>query len=511
VSTTTTTGRADQEERAQEAYAWRVLSVTSLGVTLTGLNTSTLDVALPAVSRHFTATPTQASWILLAYMLVNTTMILVFGRIADLVGRRRLYIAGLGSFMLASLVCGFAPTAGWLIGFRGVQAIGAAAIITNTTALLTDAFPRRMLATALGLNITIISAAQVAGPVVGGAMVQAFGWRAVFLFNVPVGLLGVAWAVLTLRASPATAAGEHFDLPGALLSAVALSGLVVALSQGGAVGWTSVEVVVGAVVFVVALPLFLAVQVARPRRGRDPLVDLRLFADRERAMAYLALSLLAVARFAVVLLVSLFLQAAQGLDALQAGLRVLPVALGMMVVSPLAGRLATRVELRLLGTAGLLLTAVGLLVLAIAVRPSLPGTVVAPALLAVGVGTGLFMTPNTSAIMASVPPERRGIANGLRSMLQNTGFVVSTAMSLAIVTSPLADAEKRAAYAGTLSALPGHELGGFVAGYRTAFLVLFALCVLGAVASLLRGGSRPDQAIGTHGSGGSGVETASGR
>jgi MFS family permease len=263
----------------------------------------------------------------------------------------------------------------------------------------------------------------------------------------------------------------------------------VALSQGGAVGWTDPQVVAGALVFLVALPLFLAVQAARPRHGRDPLVDLRLLADRERAMAYLAVTLLAVARFAVVLLVSLFLQAAQGLDALQAGIRVLPVALGMMVISPLAGRLATRVELRLLGTAGLLVTAAGLLVLAVAVRPSLPGLVVAPALLAVGVGTGLFMTPNTSAIMASVPPHRRGIANGLRSMLQNTGFVVSTAMSLAIVTSPLSDAEKRAAYAGTLSSLPGHELGGFVGGYRLAFLVLFGLCVLAAGASLLRGPS----------------------
>ncbi|RZS89651.1 EmrB/QacA subfamily drug resistance transporter [Motilibacter rhizosphaerae] len=478
---------ASAAEREEAAYAWRVLSVTSLGVILTGLNTSTLDVGLPAVSRHFGASPAQASWFLLAYMLVNTTMILVFGRVADLVGRRRLYVTGLAGFTLASLACGAAPTAGALIAFRAVQAVGAAAIITNTTALLTDAFPRRLLSTALGLNITIISAAQVAGPVVGGGMVEAFGWRAVFLFNVPFGVAGVVWALLTLRSSPATAQGESFDVLGAVLSALALGGLVVALSQGGATGWASPAVVGGALVALVALPAFLALQVSRPRRGQDPLVDLRLFADRERAMAYLAVFLLAVSRFAVVLLVSLFLQAAQGLDALQAGVRVLPVALGMMLVSPVAGRLAQRVPPRLLGTAGLLLSAAGLLVLAVAVRPSLPGSVVAPALLAVGIGTGLFMTPNTSAIMASVPPARRGIANGLRSMLQNTGFVVSTAMSLAIVTSPLTPGEKRAAYAGTLSSLPGHELGAFVDGYRTAFVVLAALCVLGAVASLLRG------------------------
>ncbi|NHC13846.1 MFS transporter [Motilibacter deserti] len=472
-------------------YAWQVLSVTSLGVILTGLNTSTLDVALPAVSRHFSATPSQANWILLAYMLVNTTLILVFGRLADLVGRKRLYVAGLAVFTLASLGCGFAPDAAWLIGLRAAQAVGSAAIITNTTALLTDAFPRELLSTGLGLNITIISAAQVAGPVVGGAMVETFGWRAVFLFNVPVGVLGLAWAALTLRPAPPTAPGERFDLRGAVLSAVALGGLVLALSEGGASGWASPAVLAGAAAAAVALPAFLHLQQTSARRGRDPLVDLRLFADRERAMAYLAVFLLAVARFAVVLLISLFLQAAQGLDALEAGVRVLPVALGMMLVSPFAGRLARRVPARVLATSGLLLAAAGLLVLAVSVRPTLPGLVIAPALLAVGVGTGLFMTPNTSAIMSSVPPARRGIANGVRSMLQNTGFVVSTAMSLAIVTSPLAEAEKRAAYAGTLSALPGQDLDGFVDGYRVALLVLFALCVLGALASALRGSGRP--------------------
>ncbi len=175
-------------------YAWQVLSVTSLGVILTGLNSSTLEVGLPSVARHFQATPTQASWFLLSYLLVNTVLILVFGRLADMVGRAPALRQRPRTFTVASLGCGFAPSAWALIGMRALQAVGASAIITNTTAQLTDAFPRRLLGTALGLNITVISAAQIAGPVVGGTLVTQLGWRWVFLFNVPVGVVGVFWA-----------------------------------------------------------------------------------------------------------------------------------------------------------------------------------------------------------------------------------------------------------------------------------------------------------------------------
>ncbi|RKS68508.1 EmrB/QacA subfamily drug resistance transporter [Motilibacter peucedani] len=467
------------------AYAWRVLSVTSLGVVLTGLNSSTLDVGLPSVSRHFNASPTQASWFLLSYMLVNTVLILLFGRLADLVGRRRLYVTGLGVLTLGSLGCGLAPTAGVLIALRAVQAVGAAAIITNTTAQLTDAFPRRLLGTALGLNITVISAAQVAGPVVGGALIGAFGWRWVFLFNVPVGLVGLAWATHTLRPAGTERAEGRFDGVGAVLSVVWLGGLVVALSEGGSVGWAAPQVVAGFLALAVGLPAFVLVQ----RHRSDPLVDLALLADRQLAFAYLSVFLLAMARFSLILLASLFFQGAQGLDPLQAGLRVTPLALGMMVASPPVGWLSRHVSTQVLASSGLGVVSGGLLLMAAVVSPHAGYAPIGVALFLVGVGTGAFMTPNTSSIMSSVPASSRGVANGLRSMLQNTGFVVSTAMSLAIVTSPLAPREKRATYAGTLTQLSPAEVGHFVDGFRTALVVLTVLCVVAAGASLARGGA----------------------
>lgn len=464
-------------------YAWRVLSVTGIGVLLSGANTSTLDVALPTVARHFNATASEASWMLLSYMLVNTGLIVAFGRLADIVGRRRLYLVGLAVFTAAGLACGFATSAVELDVMRALQAVGAASIVTNTTALLTDAFPAEILSVGLGLNVTIVSAAQVIGPLLGGLLATTLGWRAVFWFNVPTGAFGLVWAMISLRRSPRSdEPREPFDLIGAVLSFVVLGALVLVLSEGGALGWTSTPVVMGAVVFVVSAPAFLVLQARR----RYPLLDLKMFADRERSMAYLAAFLLSLARFALVLLISLYLQAADGLDPFQAGLRVIPVAVGMMLASPIAGMLAHRYSARVLSTGGLALTGLGLAALAVLLRPHLPYVTMAVALLVIGAGSGLFLTPNTSSIMASIPSRRRGIANGIRSMMQNSGYVVSVALSLAIITSPLATPAKKAAYAGTLSSLPGHTLDAFTTGCRAALLVLAAMTVVGMVASLRR-------------------------
>ncbi|HVT70085.1 MAG TPA: DHA2 family efflux MFS transporter permease subunit [Trebonia sp.] len=481
----TDTGRAP-DDQAQARYAWRVLSVTSLGVLLAGTNTSTLDVALPVVARHFSANATEASWIVLSYMLVNTILILVFGRVADMVGRRRLYMVGLAIMTAASVLCGFAPSAVVLAICRAVQAVGAAAIITNTTALLTDAFPRRLLSTGLSYNVTAVSAAQVAGPIVGGALASALGWRAVFWFNVPFGVLGLLWGMRTLRADPPHRTREPFDMVGAALTFAVVGGLVLALSEGGALGWSNPLVVIGGALFAVSLPVFIATQ----RRRRFPMLDLSVFGDYERTMAYASSTLMGIARFAVVLLIALYLQAASGADPFQAGVRVIPVAAGMVLASPLAGRLALRYPARWVSSAGMAIAAAGLAVLAAVISPSLDYPAIGGCLLAVGIGTGIFMTPNTTSIMGGVAPGRRGIVNGVRSMLQNTGFAVSTAMSLAIVTSPLSPGQKQSAFAGTLSRLSSSALDNFTGGYRTALAVLAGVSVLGMVLSLARNAVR---------------------
>ena len=201
---TATLRTSADDDPGSAAYGWRVLSVTTLGVMLCFINASTLNVALPALVRDLGATAVQAGWILLSYMLLTTVLILVFGRLADLLGRRRLYLAGLATLVLASVGCGLAGNAEVLLMFRCLQAIGAAAVITNTTALLADAFPSHKLGLGLGINATISAAAQSLGPILGGVVVSTLGWRAIFLLNLPLGLIALYWAWRTLRRAPYT-------------------------------------------------------------------------------------------------------------------------------------------------------------------------------------------------------------------------------------------------------------------------------------------------------------------
>lgn len=471
----------EKDEAAQMRQAWRVFSVTTLGLMLTFINSSTLNVALPAVSRHFGASPAQASWILLSYMLVNTIFILVFGRLADLVGRRRLYLMGLSIFTLASLACGFAPSANALIAFRVVQAIGAAAIITNTTALLTDAFPRHALGIGLGMNSSMAAAAQVLGPVVGGAMATAFGWRAVFLFNLPIGLVAIAWAAVTLR-KVHMRSHERFDLLGAVLSLLMLGGFIVALSMGGSQGWNSRIVLIGVAAAVVAAPLFLLSQLRR----RDPLVDLTLFRDQDRAFAYATTMIVTLVVTGTALIMSLFLQAVQGYDAFGAGLRVMPAALGTMLAALVVGRLVLRFGSSTLCAIGMGLAAAGLALMLTGLRADAPYAPVGIGLLLLGLGSGTFQTPNTSSIMISVAANRRGIANGIRSMLQNTGHVTGAALSLAIITSPLMMESKQAVYSGSLRHFSPEDLAALIGAYHVALCVMIGFCAVGATLSLLR-------------------------
>lgn len=461
---------------------WLLLSVTSLGVILATLNMSTLNVALPEVVNHFHAGAVTSSWILLSYMLVNTILILVFGKLSDIFGRRGMYLFGLLEFTLVSFLCGLSPNAWVLILLRAFQAIGGALIITNTTPLITDAFSERKLGTALSINILVASIAQLIGPVVGGYLVYALGWRWVFWFNVPVGIVGMLWGMFIIRAVPGKAKTETVDWMGSITAFVGLGGLILAISEGGVTGWSSVPVVIGFILFVIFSGYFLWVE----RHTKFPMIDFSLFYDRTYAMANVATFLNSLARSSVVLLIALFYQVVYSENPFTAGLKVLPVTIGMIIGSPIVGALSAKYSARLLSTSGLLGTCIGMLILVsnIGVHSSLFWISLGELL--IGVGTGVFQTPNTKSIMLGVPGERRGVANGIRSMLQNMGAVISTALSLMIVTSALPTHLKDAIYAGAAAHLVTEDVHLIANGYRVAFLLMLFLTILAIAASYLR-------------------------
>ncbi|MFE3738131.1 MFS transporter [Streptomyces sp. NPDC059134] len=468
-----------------------VLSVTSLTALLTGLNTSGLDVALPGIVRHFEASAAQASWMILGYLLAGTVLLLVWGRLADLFGRGRLYLTGVALFTVASVGCALAPDAWWLVVGRILQGVGASAVVANTTALLADAFPPERLPRALGVNATLISATQAAGPLLGGALTELQGWSGIFWTSGAAGVAACAWAAYVLRPDrgPGPGSTERFDVPGALLSVLFLGGGALALTEGGPRGWTSGPVLLSAAVSLCALLVLPLVQ----RRQRHPLVDPWLFRDRRRAMALLAAFLTAMSYFSVVLVMSLYLQTVERLDALSAGFQVMLMAVGAMLAAPAAGRLATRRPARVLASAGTAVSALGiaLLVLALSLGPPAPAGLIGSGLFLTGVGAGLFGVPNTGELMALVPAHRRGIANGVRSMLQNAGYLISSVLALALVAGHVPAGGPGGGVRPSVLAAPGgaDAVAVAVAGHhRTALLVLLCLCLAATASSLLRGG-----------------------
>lgn len=466
----------------EKYYPWLLLSVTSLGVLLATLNLSTLNVALPEVVTHFHASELASNWILLSYMLVNTIFILVFGKIADIFGRRKMYLFGLIEFTIVSFLCGFAPNVWVLILLRALQALGGALIITNTTPLITDAFPAKKLGTGLSINILVASIASLIGPVVGGFLVFHLGWHWVFWFNVPVGIIGVIWGFFTLRAVPGEAKGEKVDWLGNIIAFFGLGGLILALSEVGIAGWLSIPVIAGVTLFVVLAIFFFRIE----REAKFPMIDFSLFYDRPYAMANLATFFNSLARSSVVLLIALFYQVVDLENPFNAGLKVVPMTIGIMIGSLIVGTLTAKYSARFLSTLGLFGTCIGMLILTwkIGIHASLFW--ISLGQLLIGIGTGVFQTPNTQSIMLTVPHERRGVANGIRSMLQNMGAVISTALSLMIVTSVLPLQLKKAIYSGAGAHLVQEDTHLIVNGYRIAFLVMLFLTLFAIAASFLR-------------------------
>jgi EmrB/QacA subfamily drug resistance transporter len=465
-------------------YRWWVLVVTSIGALMASLTGGTLIIALPDILRDLHTDIFSLLWIVVGYTLVATVLVLNAGRVADMVGRAKSYTLGFVIFTLASILCAVAPNANLLIAWRLVQGVGGALLMANATALVTDAFPRSELGRALGINAMVIGAGAILGPVLGGWL-TGYGWRTVFWFNVPIGLLGVAAAGILLVEQARPDRRIEIDWLGSVLYFVGLMGAMIALAFGGVYGWTTWWVIAGFLAFLLAAPIFLWVEA----HHHAPLLDLSLFRDRLFAMGNLTGFLNAIARNGVLFLLVFYLQGARGEDPVTAGLMLAPLAIGLVVLSPISGVLADKYGSRALATAGMLITAAGLAGL-MTLQTDTPYWQLAFWQLVVGAGSGIFNSPNTSAVMGVVPPDKRGVGAGTRMMLMQSGFVVSIALAIGLVSASMDPKVLVAVFSGTQIGGGGISLAPFINALHLAFLVGVVASLLGAVASLMRGEHR---------------------
>jgi EmrB/QacA subfamily drug resistance transporter len=463
-----------------EHYRWWALSCTSLGMLLAATNSGTLIIALPDLERSLHTGLLTLVWVILAYMIASTALVITVGRLSDLFGRKRAYVLGFLVFSLASLGAGFSGSGTELILWRIVQGIGAASLFANSAALVTDAFPKEQLGLAMGTNTMVAAVGLVLGPVLGGALVE-ISWHWVFWFNVPFGLLGCVWAGTILRELIRPESVKGLDIPGGALLIVGLSGLTFGISRGSLSGWGDGATIIGLAVGLVLLPIFLFVE----RRGTAPMLDLEIFRDRLFSAAAAAAFLNGLARFALMFVFVFYYQGAQGDGPVLAGIKLAPLALGMLIASPIAGVWADRHGSRTLATAGMALTGLGLgLMTMLQVDTGyFEGAVF---LFVVGVGSGMFNSPNTSAMMGAVEPHQRGVAAATRVLAQNTGAVMSIALVMALITAGIDKDTLFKIFSGISSGLDQQTLDPFISNMHTALWVLTATAIVGVFVCALR-------------------------
>lgn len=427
-------------------YKWVALSNTTLGAFIGFVNGSSIMIALPSIFRGIELNPMTPGnfayllWMIMGYMLTQAVLVVSLGRVGDMFGRVRTYNIGFVIFTVASILLSVTWSTGVagaieLIVFRILQAVGGAFLLANSAAILTDAFPPDQRGFALGINMVAAIAGSFIGLIMGGLLAEV-GWRWVFIANIPFGLVGTIWAFTALRE-----VGVHrqssVDWAGNLTFALGLTVILVGIvfgiapSDKAGMGWTS-PLVLGMIGLGIVL---LGVFVATELRVREPMFNLGLFRVRAFAAGNIAGVLSSIGRGGLQLMLVIWLQGIwlplHGYSfestPLWAGIYMLPIAAGFLLAGPVSGRLSDKYGSRALATGGMLLTAVTFVLLML-VPVNFDYPVFAAIIFLNGVGSGLFISPNTAAIMNSVPPESRGVASGMRAAFVNVGLPLSIAL-----------------------------------------------------------------------------------
>lgn len=463
-------------------YKWIALSVTTIGALMAAIDGTIVVLALPDMMVKLHADLIEMIWVIMGYILVSTVFLLTFGRVADMFGRVRMYNLGFVVFTIGSALCGFSQNATQLILFRLLQGSGAAMMMVNSVAILTEVFPPHERGRALGLNAVTWSFGGVFGPILGGIILTAADWRWIFFINVPIGIFGALWGYRALKEMSKRARGEKFDPIGAGAFSLGLTALLIAMTLGIQFTWTSPPIVALFLVFVLMLAIFFWWE----RRAPNPVLDLSLFKNRVYNFSVMAAMMQALAMFAVNFLIVFYLQGVRGYDALTAALLLIPLPVTTSIMAPLGGLIADRIGARVPATIGLLVQGVALTWF-LQLNQVTPYWQIAGGLALMGLGGGLFYPPNTSAAMNSAPMNRLGIAAATLATLRQAGMVTSFALSLAVAAGSLPRDVMMQLFVGNNVTLGSEPMQAFVVGMHSAFGVSLALCLLAAGISMVRG------------------------
>jgi EmrB/QacA subfamily drug resistance transporter len=454
---------------AEENKKWWTLAAVAFGLFMIMLDNTVVNVALPSIAKDLKISISELEWIVTGYALVFAALLITGGKLADMYGRRRLFVIGLSIFSLSSLACGLAPSAGFLIGARAVQGVGAALMSPATLSIITATFPPRQRGQAIGIWAGVSAMALAIGPLIGGLIVDNIGWNWIFFVNVPIGVLGIVVSQLVITESRDTSHEQSIDLPGLLTSGLALFSLSYALIEGNTKGWASPEILGLFAVSAVLLAAFILLE----SRQRLPMLDLSLFRINSFVGANVVALLVSLGMFGVFFFVSLYVQNILGYSPTKAGAIFLPMTILIIVLAPITGKLSDRIGGRWLMGGGMTLLGISLLLYQRMTVDSGFWTLL-PSLILGGIGMAMTMSPMTSTAMGSVPVDKAGVGSGVLNSFRQMGGALGIAIMGAIVASYLSAPASTAA---------GRQ--EFVDGLHAALLVSAGITFAGAVVAIV--------------------------
>lgn len=460
-----------QQNNQYSARPWPCLAVSATGTFMATLDGGIVNVGLPAIAHQFGAELPFAQWVITVYLLVIACLLPVFGRLGDMRGRRSIYRTGFLIFTVASALCGFAPGIWWLIAGRALQGLGAAMLMANGPAIVVQSFPGPQRGRALGMIGMVVSLGSLTGPSLGGLLVGTLGWPSIFYVTVPVGFAGM---ILSARVLPddKRPALHPFDFIGSLLYAVGVVFLLVAITHGGRWGWTTPGTLACVLAAVVGLGLFLRRQAA----VAYPLLDLSLLRIRALCMGNIASLLAFMSLLTNAVMLPFFLVRVSGFSSQQAGMIMAALPLAMTFVAPVSGLLSEKLSHALLTGLGMAITS-GALYSQTLLTASSGMWRCALGQAAMGVGLGMFLSPNNNAVLGSAPREKSGLAGSLMALVRNLGMVSGIALATAVY---------EAFHTRALTAGLG-EQAAFVSGFDAALTCAAML----SLAAALVGAARP--------------------
>ena len=461
---------------AATRYKWLSLAAVGSGVLMATIDISIVNVSLPTLVHALRTDFPTIQWVILSYVLVLTSTMLSMARLGDLVGKKKIYLLGLFIFTLGSFLCGLSPSVGWLIGFRALQGCGAVMVQSLGMALVTEAFPAQERGRALGVMGGVVSVGLALGPPIGGMIIGLASWRWIFLINIPIGFVAIGATWLFISSPEIKRAGQHFDLLGGLALLATIIAYALGMTIGEHRGFSDVPVLSLLFAAAVGLALFILVE----KKSSQPMLNPALFKN-----ALFSINLLMGWLVFIVLggtfTLPFYLELVKGYQTEKVGLLMMVVPISMGLISIIAGTLSDRFGPRGITLAGLLLLVVGCLSIAgLTVETTTGGYVLH--LLPLGLGLGLFLAPNNSAVMGAAPQEHLGVASGLLALTRTMGHTTGIPLAGVLFTTGMM-ASGRVRSAADLSQAPPQDLvNGLTATFHTTALMIAIATALAALA-----------------------------